>query len=155
MTARIVAADVAQLTAMLEVMQGAFDPRFGEAWSGAQLAGTLAQAGSWARLACDDDLVVGFSLCRRIVDEAELLLIAVTADARGRGFGRQLLTAAVADARARGVVSMFLEMRDGNRAAAELYLGHGFVEIGRRRDYYRGIDASRFDAITMRCDLSS
>ena len=154
MTGRVLAAGVEQLDAMLTVMGGAFDPQFGEAWSGAQLTGTLAQAGSWARLAYDDDLVVGFSLCRRVVDEAELLLIAVVEPARGRGFGAKLLETALADARIRGAASMFLEMRDGNRSAAELYLRRGFVEIGRRRDYYRGLDASRFDAITMRCDLS-
>ena len=89
-----------------------------------------------------------------MLDEAELLLIAVTETARGRGFGRKLLETAISDARARGVVSMFLEMRDGNGAASELYTRLGFTEIGRRRDYYRGIDASRFDAITMRCGVS-
>ena len=43
----------------------------------------------------------------------------------------------------------FLEMRADNDAAY-LYKRSGFVECGRRRDYYRGGDGKLRDAITMR-----
>lgn len=150
MTLRLLSGGLAEIDDLAAISAAAFDPRFGEAWSGLQLRGTLAQPGSWLRLACRDDAMVGFSLCRLIVDEAELLLIAVVPDARGAGVGGALLTAAIDEARGRGVSEIFLEMRDGNAAALALYRSRGFAEVGRRRDYYRGAGDLRFDAITMR-----
>ncbi len=153
MTLALVPAGAARLDDMLGVMGDAFDPRYGEAWSAVQLGGSLEQPGSWARLALDGATPLGFSLCRRLVDESELLLVAVVHAARGRGIGSALLAAAADDARAHDTRVMFLEMRDGNAAASALYRAQGFVEVGRRRDYYRGVGAQRFDAITMRRHL--
>lgn len=160
MSVRLVSGGLGDLDALALVTSEAFDPRFGEAWSAAQLRGTLAQPGSWLRIAVDSATAegggaIGFTLCRLLVDEAELLLIAVVPGARGTGVGRLLLEAALEDARGRGVTSMFLEMRDGNAAGGALYRGRGFVEVGRRRDYYRGAEAQRFDAITMRRTLNT
>ena len=154
MSVRLVSGGLGDVDALAQVTAQAFDPRYGEAWSPTQLRGTLAQAGSWLRIAVDGEAAVGFTLCRLLVDEAELLLIAVTPSTRGTGVGRLLLEAALEDARGRGVTSMFLEMRDGNAAGSALYKGQGFVEVGRRRDYYRGAEAQRFDAITMRRSLN-
>jgi ribosomal-protein-alanine N-acetyltransferase len=153
MTIKVITGSIARLDEMLAVMTDAFDPRYGEAWSGPQLSGTMAQDGSWTRLAVDDELVVGFTLCRRIVDEAELLLVAVRRQARGRGVGSALMLASANDAAAFGARSMFLEMRHGNVAATRLYHGQGYAEVGRRRDYYRGTAGERFDAITFRRGL--
>ena len=148
------AAGAQDIDAMLAVMADAFDPRFGEAWSAVQLGGSLAQIDSWARVlrgsAAEGGVPLGFSLCRRIVDEAELLLVAVVPAARQRGIGGLLLATARRDARLRGSRTMFLEMRDGNAAASRMYRAQSFTEIGRRRDYYRGIDGNRHDAVTMR-----
>lgn len=158
MTLRLDFAGDREVPAIMSVMATAFDARFGEAWSAAQLFGSLASADCWARLASLDDedgpRAVGFSICRRVGPEAELLLVGVDPDTRGRGFGAALLAAAKRDARRRGVASMFLEVRDGNIPALALYRTSGFVAVGRRRDYYRGGDAERFDAITMRCELT-
>ena len=148
-------AGLAALDDIAAITAAAFDPRFGEAWSSAQLAGSLGQPGSWARIACAGGAPRGFTLCRRLVDEAELLLVAVVPPARGQGIGAALLGAACDDARGDGASALFLEMRDGNAAADALYRALGFVEVGRRRDYYRGADARRFDAITMRRDLTA
>jgi ribosomal protein S18 acetylase RimI-like enzyme len=47
---------------------------------------------------------------------------------------------------------MLLEVRPGNLAGQEFYLRHGFVEIGRRRDYYPAHEG-REDAIVMAREL--
>lgn len=155
MTLRLRPAGAGDIDAIMAVMAVAFDPAFGEAWSAAQVLGSLAMSASWSRLALVDGArPVGFSLCRRIGPEAELLLIGVPPIDRGRGFGAALMTAVKADARAAGVEAVFLEVRDGNAAALALYRQGGFVAVGRRRDYYRGAGAERFDAITLRCDLA-
>jgi len=48
-----------------------------------------------------------------------------------------LIDAAIAEAESRGAESMFLEVRESNRAARALYASRGFEEISRRRGYYR------------------
>jgi [ribosomal protein S18]-alanine N-acetyltransferase len=136
------------------IMARAFDPRFGEAWSPAQLSGALGVADTWAQVGWRDGEVFGFSLTRRIVDEAELMLVAVLPEDRGGGLGRRLVEGAMDAARQRGARRMFLEVRDGNAAAARLYESLGFTIAGRRQNYYTGQAGERFDAITMRRDLT-
>jgi len=97
---------------------------------------------------------IGFSLTRVILDQAELLLVAVTTDRRGTGAGRALIDAATHQAGLRGATEMFLEVRDGNDSALGLYGACGFTEIGRRKNYYSGATTERFDAITMRRDFA-
>ncbi|MDJ0277170.1 GNAT family N-acetyltransferase [Sphingomonas sp. 2R-10] len=138
------AADIAAVDA---VMQAAFEPRFGEAWTQAQCLGMLSLPGVWLTLAHDAELLVGFALTRAIADDAELLLLAVRPDHRGRGIGRALLRRAIADAQTRGAARLCLEMRAGNDAT-RLYAGEGFVRHGERRDYYAGRGGERFDAHT-------
>ncbi len=149
----IIAADLRHLDAMMAVMHAAFDPLFGEAWSAAQLAGTLTMPGCWARLSLAGAVATGFSLCRAMGPEVELLLIAVDPAQRRQGIARRLLARAQEDGRARGAAELFLEVREDNAAALSLYAGAGFAEVGRRRDYYTGKDGSRRAAISMRIAL--
>ena len=138
---------------MGRLMESAFDPRFGEAWSTAQLAGALGIADTWGQLGFVDDEPYGFSLTRRVIDEAELMLVAVLPAERGRGLGRRLVEGAMHKARQRGARKMFLEVRDGNTSALHLYASLGFSAAGRRLNYYMGAAGERFDAITMRRNL--
>lgn len=94
----------------------------------------------------DADEVVGYAVVWCILDQGELSNIAVAASHRGRGLGRKLLSHAVELARHRGVEHLFLEVRVSNRSARDLYASVGFVELGRRRNYY---DQPREDAILM------
>jgi [ribosomal protein S18]-alanine N-acetyltransferase len=96
---------------------------------------------------------VGFSLCRAVMDEVELLLIAVAPEARRQGAGSRLLIRAQEDALSRGGSMLFLEVREDNEAARCLYESLGFAVIGRRADYYSGKDGGRRAAITMRFGL--
>ncbi|NNC73533.1 MAG: GNAT family N-acetyltransferase [Sphingomonadaceae bacterium] len=135
------------LDAIMVVMSESFDPEFGEAWSRSQCSGILAQPGVWISLICDGDEPAGFALARSVVDEAELLLIGVRPNFRGRGLGRKLLERTCATAAALGAKKLHLEMREGNDAEA-LYRMQGFEPVGRRKRYYRGQSGCRYDAIT-------
>ncbi|MBA3838348.1 MAG: GNAT family N-acetyltransferase [Sphingomonas sp.] len=138
------AADLAQVDA---IMQRAFDPRYGEAWTRAQCLGIMAMPGVWLTLATVDGAATGFALARAHQDEAELLLLATAPERRRMGVGRALLHAVINDARARGVKTVFLEVRANNEAIT-LYLGNGFTKAGERRGYYRGRNGELFDAYT-------
>jgi ribosomal-protein-alanine N-acetyltransferase len=149
---RIENGSVADLPSVMHVMERAFDPSFGEAWNASQCLGVLGLPGVWLLVATIGDDAVGFALSRKVVDEAELLLVAVDPEHRGAGVGRGLLGRVLADAAAAGVRRVHLEMREGN-PAEHLYDKFGFAEVGRRRDYYRGRDGQRLDARTLSCDL--
>lgn len=139
------AADAAALDRVMAVMAASFDPEFGEAWTQLQCGGMLADAKAWLLLGDWRGAVAGFALARQVVDEAELLLIAVTPAARGQGLGAALLETVTRDARRRGADRLFLEVRADNPAIA-LYRGAGFDKVGERRGYYRGVGGKSFDA---------
>jgi ribosomal-protein-alanine N-acetyltransferase len=144
----------ADLPAVMTIMNGAFSPKFGEAWTRSQCAGILPMAGVSLMLAHDNgsDQPVGFSLSRAVADESELLLLAVAPDHQHRGIGRLLLEQFVEQARAAGARRVHLEVRDGN-PAVQMYRRAGFRPVGRRPDYYRGSDGRQYDAITLAYSL--
>lgn len=143
-------ADLAEID---RVMRDAFDPRFGEAWTPSQVMGVLSMTGVWITLAEVDGAIAGFSMSRVVLDESELLLLAVRDAARRRGIGKQLLRSAMVEAERRGATKMHLEVRAGN-GAVKLYQLAGFEKIGERRDYYRGPFGKLYDAQTYQKHLS-
>src|SRR3546814_18020464 len=76
------------IPAIMQIMDCAFAPAFGEAWTRPQVEGMLDLPGTWLTVAASDDDIVGFSLMRSVLDEAELLLIAVNPGWQGRNIGR-------------------------------------------------------------------
>lgn len=144
----IVEAGADAIEPVMAVMETAFDPTFGEAWRREQCLGILEMPGVWLTLALNGSEVKGFTLCRLIIDEAELLLIAVEPAMQHRGVGALLLENAINSAAHRGATRLHLEMREGNHAA-ELYQRFGFVQIGKRPAYYRGKFGEPFDALTL------
>ncbi len=98
------------------------------------------------------DAVVGYAITWFIVGEGEVGNVAVHPDARGLGIGARLLDEALAEAGRREAAVVFLEVRESNDAARRLYASRGFVEVGRRRRYYR---RPVEDALVMRWDRGS
>ena len=147
------------LDAVMQVMDAAFDPAFGEAWTRKQVSDALTMPNTYLILAdnagnppADPSLTAGFAMSRGAVGEEELLLVAVMPSARRRGVGRALLESLARQAREREVRRLFLEMRDGN-PAEKLYRQYGFTVVGRRRGYYRKSRLGPIDAITFAKDL--
>jgi len=139
--------DVTDLAAVTAIMEEAFDPRFGEAWSSAQCIGMMALQGVVLTIASDDAGVAGFAMTRVVAGDGELLLLAVRPAARRRGIGAALLRHVIAQARELAAERLHLEVRSGNPAVA-LYRAHGFIPVGQRRAYYRGIGGEAHDAHT-------
>lgn len=146
---RLATARVGDLTAVMRVMDAAFEPAYGEAWSAAQLLTLFALPSARVCLAWDGDRACGFSAARIAGPESELLLLAVDPLYRGRGIGALLMNDWQVWAAEQGADDYFLEMRADNDAVY-LYNQTGFLECGRRPAYYRGNDGVVRDAITMR-----
>jgi len=81
--------------------------------------------------------LLGYVVALVVGPDAEIADLAVAPDARRRGVGRALLERALAELAAAGVRTLYLEVRESNRAARTLYDAHGFGSVGRRRGYYR------------------
>ncbi len=96
--------------------------------------------------------IVGYSVLMTVIDEAELLEIAVDPDAQGQGFGKALLAHTLTLARESAARLVHLEVRVTNTRARKMYTSAGFSEVGRRRNYYPTADG-REDAILMRKTL--
>ena len=145
--------DIVQCTAkslddIMPVMASAFDPAYGEAWTASQCAGILSLPGSWLITARTDDHIAGFALTRAILDEAELLLLAVDRRYQRRKIGAALLNRMITDSASKGVRKLFLEVR-ANNPAHSFYEQNGFSPVGFRRNYYRGVHGQLTDAVTL------
>lgn len=143
---------VADLGLVDALMQAAFDPRFGEAWTRNQCLGIFALPGVWLTLAMLDGKPAGFAMCRRTLDEVELLLLATAPAARRRGVAAALLRSVMADSVTEGATKLHLEVREGNDAI-KLYRSAGFTKVGERHNYYRGTNGQPFHAFTYSRDL--
>ncbi|WP_284125942.1 ribosomal protein S18-alanine N-acetyltransferase [Parerythrobacter aestuarii] len=142
------------LDRIMAVMESAFDPQWGEAWTRRQVETSLVLPTTHYRLIAADGKApaegqnaAGFAMTRAAPGEEELLLIAVLPSQRGKGLGGKLLDILSQDARSRGASKIFLEMRENNPAQS-LYHKYEFNQIGRRKDYYTTSDGSRMDALT-------
>jgi len=93
-----------------------------------------------------DGRIVGMIVTWLFVDEAHIATLATHPDFRRRGIARKLLTHALRALMNEGAASSFLEVRESNLAAQEMYRGFGFEVIGRRKRYYKDNDE---DAILM------
>ena len=84
-----------------------------------------------------DRRLVGYVVALVVGDEGEIADLAVHPADRRSGIGARLLASVEEEASRSGVRSLYLEVRESNAAALQLYRGRGFEAIGRRRGYYR------------------
>lgn len=146
------------LDRLMAVMERAFDPQYGEAWTRRQVEDSLLLGNCYIELIAahgappaPGDAAAGFAFSRAGLEEEELLLFAIDPDYRRKGLGSLLLERFAKAARARGATRLLLEMRSGNPAEI-LYRQFGFEPIGRRPKYYRTPDGVMLDAITFAKD---
>lgn len=134
------------LPRVLEIEQASFSTP----WRRSTFEGLLRRADADLIGAVVEGQLAGYAIAWTIMDQAELGNVAVTPDARQRGLGRMLVEAALRRVWQRGARECFLEVRESNRVARELYTQLGFQAIGRRRRYYsRPVE----DALVMRVGL--
>ena len=99
----------------------------------------------------EDGAVLGYAVLSAVLDEGNLDNIAVAPSCRRRGVADALLSA-LADVGRTSLSVLMLEVRASNRPAIALYEKHGFVPVGRRKNYY---ESPREDALLMTLGLTS
>jgi [ribosomal protein S18]-alanine N-acetyltransferase len=112
-------------------------------WSAESLqrfSGDEATSGGLFLVSESQGQISGFILARHVVDEAEILNLAVLSAYRRRGQASSLLAAALAVFQDPGVLRIFLEVRESNSSAISFYKKHSFEVIGLRPGYYHDPD---------------
>lgn len=114
-----------------------------DAWSRELMSAELVNPHGFY-LVAEDDVILGYAglLAPVGTGQGDIQTVTVAPAARRRGLGRLLMNRLLDEAQRRGAEELFLEVRVGNEPAETLYRDLGFVEIGRRKNYYgHGIDA--------------
>lgn len=138
-------ADVAALVAIERAC-------FSDPWSAVGIAETIQSETSFVLLAEDEAGVIGYVMARTSGEEGEILNLAVLPVHRRRGLARRLLIAAVGLMKGAQVQEAYLEVRESNSAAIELYRAHGFRPVGVRPGYYR---SPLEDALVLRAPIAA
>ncbi|MBR4342579.1 MAG: ribosomal protein S18-alanine N-acetyltransferase [Lachnospiraceae bacterium] len=84
----------------------------------------------------DLGIIKGYGVIMTVLDECEILRIAVDSSYRKMGLGSMLLDGMMDFAMKDGARIFYLEVRDSNIPARVLYEKKGFKETGIRKDYY-------------------
>jgi ribosomal-protein-alanine N-acetyltransferase len=120
-------------------------------WSRDSYISLAEQDGALALVLDTDGEITGFLIGRRLVDQAEVLNLAVRMKYRGKRQGTALLASALEEFTRGSVKRVYLEVRESNTAAIAFYERHGFSKTGLRKGYYRDPDEP---AITMEKELT-
>ena len=131
-------AQLGEIKRLLDVCFGA------SAWSDASVRSQLEKADSRCFVAEEDGCIIGFLAFEQVLDEGNIVEVAVHPQYRRRGIAKGLILSAVTDI---SLKEIFLEVRESNRPALCLYESLGFEAVGVRRDYY---DDPKENAIIMR-----
>ena len=94
----------------------------------------------------ENGAVLGYVGMMFVLDEGYISNVAVAPDFRRQGVADALISALMMRAEELGLAFVTLEVRAGNEPAKALYAKHGFVPVGRRKNYY---DLPKEDAILM------
>ena len=110
---------------------------FSDPWSENSVASELENPLSLWLIAEEDGAVCGYVGSQTVLDETDMMNIAVHPDCRRKGIAAALITELVSRLKARGSRVLRLEVRESNFSAIALYEALGFTQLGLRKNYYR------------------
>jgi len=109
---------------------------FSDPWSLNSITSELHNDLSLWIVAEQDGVVAGYVGSQSVLGEADMMNLAVAPGFRRQGIGRELVEVLVERLKERGAHILILEVRASNDAAIALYEALGFVQVGRRPNYY-------------------
>ena len=110
---------------------------FSDPWSEKSIAGELENELSVWLVAQEQGTVLGYVGSQTVLDETDMMNIAVHPDFRRCGIAAELIGELISCLKARGSRCLKLEVRVSNAPAIALYQTMGFVRLGLRKNYYR------------------
>ena len=110
---------------------------FSDPWSESSIATELSCRLSCWLVAMEGETLVGYVGSQTVIDESDMMNIAVHPDFRRRGIAEALVAGLEEQLRQRGSKALTLEVRDSNEPAIALYEKLGFAQVGLRKNYYR------------------
>ena len=113
---------------------------FPDPWSEKDITSLISTEGGMCYSALSDGRLIGYLIGRQIPPEGEIYRLAVLPEYRRRGIAYRLLDYVIKTERGRGLESLFLEVREQNTPARNLYRSYGFSEIDIRKGYYKNPD---------------
>jgi [ribosomal protein S18]-alanine N-acetyltransferase len=114
-------------------------------WSKQQFIDAL-NAGDFIFSLKSQSNLIAYAVLKPILDEIELLNIAVAKEYQGRGYGNVLLEKLIQKLSKQDYKKILLEVRESNARAISLYMNCHFKETGKRKGYYP-CDDGKEDAI--------
>lgn len=126
-----------------------FSENFDKFWAINILQDDFASSNSIYIVAKVQNNVIGFAGIKVILDEADIMNIAVRTDKRSLGIGSLLLENLIQTAKQHACTKLTLEVNETNLPAIRLYEKYHFTRIGLRKKYYNNTN----DAILMQKDL--
>ena len=120
---------------------------FSDPWSEKSVASELDNKLAFWLVAAEGDTVAGYIGSQTVIDETDMMNVAVHPDFRRQGIAEALVNTLVENLKQMGSRCLTLEVRASNAPAIALYEKLGFAEIGRRKNYYRN---PREDALILR-----
>ncbi|MCL2334468.1 MAG: ribosomal protein S18-alanine N-acetyltransferase, partial [Endomicrobia bacterium] len=114
---------------------------FPRPWNEKMFLDSAANKGVEFKVAVENKKTAGYCLFWIAGGETEILNIAVAEEFRGRSFARNMLALVEKMSKEAGSGAIFLEVRENNKAAINLYLSSGFEKTGIRKKYYITEDA--------------
>ena len=100
-----------------------------------------------------DGELLGYFLAMHGVDEMHLLNITVAPARQGQGWGHMMLDALSLMSRHAGAQWLWLEVRQSNQRAQQVYQRYGFKQVSIRKDYYPAGRLQREHAVVMSLKL--
>ncbi|WP_020398356.1 ribosomal protein S18-alanine N-acetyltransferase [Kordiimonas gwangyangensis] len=137
------------LPALEAMYASAFTAMDERAWTADEFRALIDMPGVFVKIAHEGNNPVGFILYRAVLDEAELITVAVFEGSQGKGVASLLMRQMISHLRYMAVTQIFLEVREDNSRAIKLYEQFGFTETGKRSGYYMTQSGSRFDALCL------
>jgi ribosomal-protein-alanine N-acetyltransferase len=109
---------------------------FTDPWSRNAFKTDLDNKMAWPMVAEFEKKVVGYSSIYIVAGEVQIGNFAVAPGFRNRGVAKKMINEIFEKAGESDCSTIFLEVRESNTAAMELYKSYGFVTSGKRKDYY-------------------